>query len=154
MKNWSFSKNGEPKEIVSKLKTSTEAGTGFMFSTTQEADTVLFKLRNRIRFGEEILHRNKVVVKGKVSKKAESNDSKVEITFHQHFLMSLTIIVFFSLSILLILIGSVSGIGGWIISGVFFVIGVLLWIGIGQKFGKDTKQYKSLISDILEIETK
>ncbi len=150
MKNLSFSKNGEPKKIVSKLK----AGTGFMFSTTQEADTVLFKLRNRIQFAEQILHRNKVVVKGKVSKKAESNDSKVEITFHQHFLMSLTIIVFFSLSILLILIGLLGSPGMWIISGVFFVIGVILWIGIGQKFGKDIKQYKSLISDILEIETK
>jgi hypothetical protein len=152
MKNWTFNIKGEPKEIVSKLKAGTEAGVGFMFSTTQEDDTILFKLRSRIQFAEHIIHRNKIVVKGKISKQSENNESGVEITFYQHFLMTLSIIIFFSLSVFLILAGLISGTAMWVISAVFFIVGLLLWIGMKQKFIKDIKQYKSLISDILELE--
>lgn len=153
MKKWNFIAKNSPLEIISKLEKTIGLTNGFVLKITPvENDSIQFSMRKRIKYGEQILHRNIVIVLGRVYKTDEENKSNVTNTFSQHFLMTFTLAVTLGVG----LIAAISGIivsdsmylpGGTIIAVLFLLLVIAL-----KKFEKDIQEYKTLISQILEIE--
>jgi len=152
MKKWNFKVKGSPLEVVRKLETALESFGGFIFKINQNKnDITTFNFRKPVKYPDQILHRNRTIVKGKVIKTADKNETKLEITFSQHFFMILTVLSVVLLGlVLMVIIPTISdGMTMFILEGVVIALGAVLWIAIRKKFERDIQKHKTLISEIL-----
>lgn len=149
MKNWNFKVQSSPQEIIEKLESALKSAGGFVFNV--DKDSVLFNIRKRIKYPDQILHRNRVVAKGKILNTNADNETDVEINFTQHFFMKMTVlsVVIFGLSVIAIISKISSGATMYIVGGIVLAIGIVLWMALQKKFERDIQKYKTLISDIL-----
>lgn len=153
MKKWNLKVKSNPQEIIEKLDSSLQSVGGFIFNTDHDNnDSVLFKIRKPVKYPDQILHRNRIVVNGKIVKTDTEHEADVEITFTQHLFMTLTV---FSVIISgLALIAMISRITDtttmYILGGILVVVGLVLWIAKQKKFEKDILSYKTLISGLIE----
>lgn len=150
MKNWNFKVQGSPQEIIEKLESALRSADGFVFSV--DNDSKLFNFRKRVKFPDQILHRNRVVAKGKILSTTAGNETDLEISFAQHFFMKMTVfsVIIFWISLIALIPRISSGITLYIIEGVAIAVGVLLLIALQKKFKRDIQKYKTLISEILQ----
>jgi|GEM_PF-6890100 len=152
MKNWSFKVNTTPQQSLSKLESEMSSISGFVFNVDSQEDTTsFFKLRRRIHDGEKILHYNLVIVNGKISKTNNENNSKVEITFKQHLLVTFTKSILYGLALVAIIAGIVSR-TTMLIPGLILVVFVIsIWAWMNVKSEKYIKEYKTLLSEFFEV---
>ncbi len=154
MKAWNFKVKSNPKEISKKLESSLGSANEFVFNMDRdENNSVTFKVRKRVLYAWYMIFHNWTVVKGKLLKADAENKTHVEISFTQHFLITLIIFtqMFLGLGILMAIISGVSSSTSMYISGgILLAVGIILWIAIQKKFEKDIQKYKTLISEILE----
>lgn len=152
MEKWNFKVKSKPQEIINKLNSALESFDGFVFNIDHaKNDSVLFNLRKRVIYPDQILHRNRIIVNGKILKTDIENETDVEISFTQHFLMTWTIFIFFVLCLVAIISIIYSPASMYIPGGILLAVGILLWIALHKKFEKDIQNYKTLISEILEF---
>lgn len=155
MKAWNIIVKSNPNEISKKLRSALDSVNGFDFKMDHDKnDAVTFKVRKRILYAWYLLFLNSIVVNGKLSKTATKNETDVEISFSQHFLWKLVIFTDMSLGLgfLIVLIsGKNSSPSMYLIGTIILAIGVLLWIRVQHKYERNIQEYKTLISEILEV---
>jgi hypothetical protein len=152
MKKWNFKVKSNPQEIINKLDISLGSVAGFVFNTGHDKnDSVIFNMRKRVHYPDQILHRNRIIVNGKILKTDAENETDVEIYFKQHYLMTLIIYIniFFGLGLIATIPGISSNASMYIPGGILVAVGIVLWIALQKKFEKDIQKYKTLISEIL-----
>ncbi|OFY50311.1 MAG: hypothetical protein A2W85_16300 [Bacteroidetes bacterium GWF2_41_31] len=152
MKNLSFKINKEPQQIIEQLKSEISKSGTFTLNIKEEENEILsFNLRKRIQFGEQILHRNLVIVKGGISRIDKENCSKVDISFKQNPLVIISKIILFGLGLISILTGFLSS-TSFIIPGIILLaIGFILWFSLNKSFKDNSEKYRVLLSELLEI---
>ncbi|PKP51939.1 MAG: hypothetical protein CVT92_11155 [Bacteroidetes bacterium HGW-Bacteroidetes-1] len=152
MKNLSFKINKEPQQIIEQLKSEISKSGTFTLNIKEEENEILsFNLRKRIQFGEQILHRNLVIVKGEISRIDRENCSKVDISFKQNPLVIISKIILFGLGLISILTGFLSS-TSFIIPGIILLaIGFILWFSLNKSFKDNSEKYRVLLSELLEI---
>lgn len=152
MKAWNFKAKSNPKEISDKLESALGSVDGFVFNMDHDKnDSVLFNFRKRVIFPSQILHRNRIIVNGKILKTATENETEVEISFRQHILITLNTAIFFGLGLFAIILGIGGKAFAYIPGGILLVVGFIFWLAAREKFEKDLKKYKALISEIIEF---
>ena len=154
LKKWKFKVKSNSNEIVKKLNTAFESFGGFVFNIEDNKnDSVAFKFHKPVKYPDQILHRNRLVVNGKTSKTDIENETDVEIDFHQHFFMKLTVLSVISVGIILMILLSKlsSGTLMFILGGITIVAGLVLMLALKKKLENDIRKYKILISQILEF---
>lgn len=154
MEAWNFNVKSTPKEIGKRLESALGSVDGFVFNLDRDTNrSMTFKVRKRILYAWYMVFQNWTIVNGKLVETDTDNKTNVEISFTQHFLITLLIFTHLVLGLGL-LIAIVTGTGSsaplFILGGVLIAIGILLWISIRKKFEKDIQKYKTLISEILE----
>lgn len=152
MKNWSFKIKKEPQQIIEQLKSNISTNGTFVLNIEGKENEILsFDLRKRIQFGEQILHRNLVIVTGEVYRIDKENCSKVEIVFKQNLLVIISKIILFGLGLISILTGLFSS-TSFIIPGIILLaIGFVLWLLMNKRFKDNSEEYRGLLSELLEI---
>ncbi len=151
MKKWNFKVKGSAQDVFEKLDSALGSVDGFIFNKDHDnKDSVVFNVRKPIKYPDQILHRNRVVVNGKILKSDIENESDVEITFTQHLIMTLTIFSVFIPGLFAILFVIYSGSAMYIPGVILLAVGIVLWMALRKKFEKDIQKYKTLISEILE----
>jgi len=153
MKKWNLKVKGNPQEIINKLDSALKSFGGYIFNTDQDkSDTIIFNFRKPIKYPDQILHRNRTIVNGKILKTGTENETDVEISFTQHFFMIMTVfsIILFGLVLIVIIPRISSGASMFILVGILLAVGIVLWVALQKKFEKDIQKYKTLISEILE----
>lgn len=109
-------------------------------------------MRKRVFYAWYMIYHNWTVVNGKLLKTDTENNTNVEISFTQHFLITwiLGTHLFLGLCLLIAIFSGISSSAAMFIPGaLLLVVGILLWITIEKKFEKDIQKYKSLISEVL-----
>lgn len=154
MKAWNFKVKSNPQEIIKKLDSTLGSVDGFVFNMDHDKnDSVIFNVRKRVLYPDQILHRNRIIVNGKMLKTDTENETDVAISFTKPFVITLTLSIFFGLGFLIVLISGIKSSTYMLIpAGIFLVIGIVLSIAVKKKFEKDIQEYKTLISEILELE--
>ena len=152
MKDLSFKINKEPQQIIEQLKSEISKSGTFTLNIKEEKNEILsFNLRKRIQFGEQILHRNLVIVKGGISRIDKENCSEVDISFKQNPLVIISKIILFGLGLISILTGFLSS-TSFIIPGIILLaIGFILWFSLNKSFKDNSEKYRVLLSELLEI---
>jgi len=154
MKKWNFKAKGNPKEIIKKLDSELLSDNGFVFKVVNNKDgAIIFKIRKRLGPSYLIGQQNRIVVNGKIFKADTENETDVNISFFQHFLIIYGIFevsLFFIFGLIVIISGLNIGFFNYILGGALFAIGIILCIDSQKKFEKNVNQYKLLISEILE----
>ena len=149
MKKWNLKVKGSAQDVFEKLDSALGSVDGFIFNKDHDnKDSVVFNVRKPIKYPDQILHRNRVVVNGKILKSDIENESDVEITFTQHLIMTLTIFSVFIPGLFAILFVIYSG--TYMPGLILLAVGIVLWMALRKKFEKDIQKYKTLISEILE----
>ena len=155
MKAWNFKVKSNPQEIIKKLDSTLGSVDGFVFNIDNgKNDSVTFKVHKRGLYAFYLMFVNKIIVNGKILKTDTENETNIEIFFTQYFLWKLIIFthMFLGLGFLIVII---SGIGNnafmYIPGGILLAIGIVLSIAVQKKFEKDIQEYKTLISEILEL---
>jgi hypothetical protein len=154
MKKWNFKVKSNVQEIIKKLDSSLNVE-GFVFNIDNDKkDSVTFKVRKRGLYAFTMMFTNKIIVNGNILKTNIENETNIEISFTQYFLMKL--IMFFYLVLGLgYLIAITSGIRSstfmYMPLLILLVVGIAIWIAVKKKFKKDIQEYKALISDILSL---
>ncbi len=153
LKKWNFKVKNSSQDLIQKLNAAFESASGFAFNLKEDkSDSVVFKLRKRIQYSDQILHRNRITVNGKLFKTDSDNETNVEVSFTQQYVMVMTVlsIAIFGL-ILLAFISKMSSGGPMFALGVMLIgVGVVMWLALKKKLENDILKYKKLISDILE----
>ncbi len=153
MKKWNFKIKSNPQENIKKLDSALDSIGGFIFNMDQgKNDSAIFNFRKPVKYPDQILHRNRIVVKGKVLKAATENETDVEISFMPHFFMTLTVIsvVIFGLWLIGVISETSTGASLYLFGGLIVAMGIALWVALQKKFERDVQEYKTLISEILE----
>jgi hypothetical protein len=92
MRKWNFKVSSKPSEITKALESALESVGGFVFKKDHvNNDSAVFSFRKRAKYPDQILHRNRMIVNGKISKSNTEVDNDVEITFTQHFFMKMAV---------------------------------------------------------------
>lgn len=154
MKAWNFKVKSNPKEISEKLKSALGSVDGLVFNIDHDKNnSVTFKVRKRILYAWYMIYHNWTIVHGKLLKTDTENNTNVEVSFTQHFLIKLIIYTHMFLGLCL-LIAIFSGISRsafmFILGALLLVVGIVSWIAIEKKFEKDIQKYKLLIAEVLE----
>lgn len=155
MKKWNFKVKGNPQEIIKKLASTIESFGGFIFKIDRgKDDAVLFNFRKPIKYPDQILHRNRTIVNGKILKTEAENETDVEISFTQHMFMILTIssIILFGVVLMVTIPRVSSGISMYLLEGILLALGIVLWIAVQKKIERDIQKHKTLIAEILEAQ--
>lgn len=152
---WSFKVRSNPIEVSKKLQSSFGTVDSLVFNMNRNKnDSMTFRLRKRILYAWYMKYQNWTVANGKLLKRDDDNNTNVEISFNQHFLIQAIIFLHLFLGFGL-LIGIISGINTnsymYIPMFILLVIGGILWFSMQRKFKKDVQNFKSLISDVLEL---
>lgn len=154
MKTWNFQINKSTSEISRKIESSLGLAKSFVYNRNNEKDdSVKFRIRKRLLYPWYLFYVNSIVVKGTLSKTDIENESDVKISFRQHFLWRLVIFTDAVVGLAILITATQWGnnrfamfLTGTIILG----IGILLGLRVQKKYHHDIKEYKSLISGILE----
>ena len=149
MKNWKYKVQSSPKEVIQNLDAALVSASGFIFKLDNNSES--FRIRKPVKYPDQILHRNRIIVNGKISNTNSENKTDIEISFTQDFYMKMTVfsIIIFG-GMLLALISRISnGAIMYLLVGGVLVLGIILWIALQRKLEKDTQKYKTLISEIL-----
>jgi hypothetical protein len=151
MKKWNLRVKGSAQELIEKLDAALGSVDRFVFSRDHDnTDSVLFNVCKPIKYPDQILHRNRIVVNGKIFQTDAKNEADVEITLTQHLIMTLTIFSVFISGLFAILFVIYSGSAMYIPGVILLAVGIVLWMALRKKFEKDIQKYKTLISGILE----
>jgi hypothetical protein len=154
MKAWNFKTESNPTDISKKLESKLGLDNGFVFSVdNDEKKSITFKIRKQILYGWYWAYQNWTIINGKLLKIDTEDNTNVEISFNQHFLIRLIMFthIFLGLGLLIAIISGISNSNSlYIFGGIILVLGVFLWVALQRKFEKDTQKYKTLISEILE----
>lgn len=151
MKNWNFILKNQPKEIIEELESELNSIGGFSF-TNKNVST--FSFRKRVLYPWYYVFQNWTVVNGELVKNNAASTTEVKISFNQHLFIILIIFVHIILGLGLILglfITTKTGPTPYILGGLIFTIGLIIWISANRKFKKDTEKYKVLITKIFRI---
>ena len=152
MKVWNFKVKSNPQEIIKKLDSTLGSVDGFVFNINHDKnDSVIFNVRKRILYPDQILHRNRIIVKGKMLKTDTKNKTDVEISFTQPFVITLILFILLGLGLFAIILGISSSASTYIPGGILLALGIVFWIAVQKKFVMDIQKYKTLISEILEL---
>ncbi|MBU2907534.1 DUF423 domain-containing protein [Arenibacter algicola] len=154
MKAWNFKVKSNLLEISKKLESALGSLNGFVFDMDNDKhNSITFKMRKRILYAWYMVFHNWTIVNGKLFKTDTEYETYVEISFTQHFLITLIIFthMFLGLGFLIAIISGMSSSASmYILGGILLAVGIVLWIAIQKKFEKDIQEYKTLISEILE----
>ena len=154
MKAWNFKTESNPTDISKKLESKLGLDNGFVFSVdNDEKKSITFKIRKQILYGWYWAYQNWTIINGKLLKIDTEDNTNVEISFNQHFLIRLIMFthIFLGLGLLIAIISGISNSNSlYIFGGIILVLGVFLWVALQRKFERDTQKYKTLISEILE----
>ena len=154
MKAWNFKTESNPTDISKKLESKLGLDNGFVFSVdNDEKKSITFKIRKQILYGWYWAYQNWTIINGKLLKIDTEDNTNVEISFNQHFLIRLIMFthIFLGLGLLIAIISGISNSNSlYIFGGIILVLGVFLWVALQRKFERDTQKYKTLISKILE----
>ena len=155
MKKWNFKVKSNPKEISKNMEAALGTVDGFVFNINHSKNnSITFKMRKRILYAWYLLFLNSIVVNGKLSKTDTENETVVDISFNQHFLWKLVIFtdMLVGLGFLIAVIsGKNSNTSMYLIGTIILAVGILLWIRVQKKYERNIQEYKTLISEILEI---
>lgn len=155
MKVWNFKIKEDPKELSKKIESALGSVNGLVFNIDHtKNDSVAFKMRKRILYPWYLFFLNSLVVNGRLSKEETDKETNVEISFKQHFLWILVIIVDIILG--LAFIASViseknNNAFNYLIGTIILAIGIILWLRIQKKYETNVKEYKLLISKTFGI---
>lgn len=153
MKKWNFKVENGPKEVSEKLNSALGSNDGFVFNTAKDENGAeTFRLRKRVHYPDQILHRNRIIVDGKLSESGSEKETLVNITFSQHMVMTLTVYFSFGMGLFAIISGLISGEMMFMAGGLLIALAIVLWIGVQKKFKKDIDQYKKFISELLDFQ--
>ncbi|RKD91657.1 DUF423 domain-containing protein [Mangrovibacterium diazotrophicum] len=150
MKTWNFNSKSNPKLIGQKLKAAFGSGSGFVFKMDPGTnDSVTFKVhKSMAAYGYGVL--NDIRVNGKLSKTGHKNETKLEISFANHFLTPVHLAIVFVLGLSAIIVGIIHNSNMYLYGGLIFVVGIASWFNVRRKSAKDIEKYKTLISGIIE----
>ena len=153
MKVWNFKVKSNSQEIIKKLDSAFGSINGFVFNVKNENnDSVKIKIRKRILYAFQTVLRNHIVINGKMTKMNTKNETNVEISFNQHFLNTLEVSILLVLGLLAIIFGIInSSATMYIFGGIFLVVGIAGLIWVKKEFARNVQQYKTLLSEILEL---
>ncbi len=155
MKKWNFKVKSNVQEIIKKLDSTLGSVDGFVFNIDNgKNDSVTFKVHKRGLYAFYLMFVNKIIVNGKILKSDTENETNIEISFTQYFLWKLIIFthMFLGLGFLIVIISGISSSAFmYIPGGILLAIGIVLSIAVQKKFEKDIQEYKTLISEILEL---
>jgi hypothetical protein len=156
MKAWRFKLKRSPIEITEKLESELKSIGGFVFNKNHENNkSVTFKMRKRVLYAWYMAFQNWTVVKGELLNNDTENETNVKITFNQHFFIRLIIFTHIILAFGFI-IAIISGINVntsmYVLVGSLLILGIVLWLAIQRKFENDIQKYKSLMTEMFEIQ--
>lgn len=155
MKAWNFQVSSDPKEISRKLDSSLGSTNRFVFKANSgKKDLVKFRIRKRMLLAFEINTQNNLIVNGKIFKVNPENKSDVEISFALHPLSKLLLYghIILGLGFLAAVILKFSTNSYmFILGGILLAIGIIGWLHLQRVFDKQIQEYKTLISEILEL---
>jgi len=155
MKNWNFKVKSNIQEIIKKLDSTLGSADGFVFNIDNgKNDSVTFEVHKQGLYAFYLMFVNKIIVNGKILKTDTENETNIEISFTQYFLWKLIIFthMFLGLGFLIVIISGISSSAFmYIPGGILLAIGIVLSIAVHKKFEKDIQEYKTLISEILEL---
>jgi len=141
-----------PQEIIKKLDSALGSGDGFVFNADHDKnDSLRFSFRKRVLYPHQILHRNRISVNGRILGTDTENDTDVEVSFTQHFLITFNIFIFLGLGLFALILGIGGNSSALILGGISIAVGIVFWIAANNKFEKDLQKYKTLIAEILEF---
>lgn len=138
-----------PQAIITKIESALTAAGGFVVDVN--AESASFNIRKPVRYPDQILHRNRMIVNGKIRHQSTENVSDVEISFSQDFYMKMTVfsmVVFAGILIALISKAS-SGAIMYLLGALVLIVGVVMWMALQKKLEKDALRYKELVGEIL-----
>jgi hypothetical protein len=152
MKTWNFKVKSNPQEIIKKLDSEFGSVGGMIFNTHHDKnDSVAFKVRKRLQDGYAALHDNQTIAHGKMLMTDVENETYIEITFTQHFLRILYVSIYLVSGLIAIILGITISATIFIVTGILLAVGIAILMQARNKFEKDIQQYKTLISEILEL---
>ena len=155
MKKWNFKVKSNPNKISMKIESALGSLDGFVFNMYHGKNkSITFKMRKRILYAWYLLFLNSIVVNGKLSKTNTENETDVEISFNQHLLWKLVIFTDMSVGLgflIILILGKNSSASMYLIGIIILAIGMILWISVQKKYDRNIQEYKTLISEILEI---
>ncbi len=152
MKAWNFKVKSNPQECIKKLDSALRAVDGLVFYMDNDKnDTVTFTVRKRVLYAYQMILRNHIKVNGKMLQMDTENETDVEISFTQHFLITLYVSIFWISGLLAIISGISSIATMYIIGGLLIAVGFALWIYLQKEFARNIQEYKTLFSKILEL---
>lgn len=154
MRAWNFKVKKNLTEVSNKLESALGSLNGFVFDMDDYTpNSITFKMRKRIMYAWYLAYHNWTIVNGKLLKTGTDNETTVEISFTQHFLITLIIFTHMFLGlgfIIAIISGMSSSASMYILGGILLAVGIVLWVAIQKKFEKDIQSYRTLISEVLE----
>ena len=111
MKAWNFKTESNPTDISKKLESKLGLDNGFVFSVNNdEKKSITFKIRKQILYGWYWAYQNWTIINGKLLKIDTEDNTNVEISFNQHFLIRLIMFthIFLGLGLLIAIISGIS----------------------------------------------
>ncbi|NLD49259.1 MAG: DUF423 domain-containing protein [Clostridiaceae bacterium] len=152
MKVWISQTKSNPDEITKKLDSAFGSVKGFIFRSDHDNnDSVTFKIRKRVLYAYQMILRNHIIIKGKMIQADAKNETNIEISFTQHFLITFYVSIFLVLGLLSIIFGIIFSATLFIPAVILLVAGITLWIYVHYRFKSDIQKYKTLISEILKL---
>ena len=149
MENWKYKIQISPQEAIKKLESVLISSRGFDFNV--DDNSASFKIWKPVKYPDQILHRNRLIVNGKILNSNTNNESDVEISFAQDFYMKMTVfsIIIFGGILLGIISQASSGVVMYLYGGLVLILGTVLWKTLQKKLESDSRKYKELIAEIL-----
>lgn len=152
MKAWNFKVKSNPQEIIEKIDSAFGSVDRFAYNVNHNKnDSAAFKVRKRVKDAWAALHDNQTIVNGKMLSTDTKNETDVEISFTQHFLRIFYVSIYLVFGLLSIILGIINSATIFLIAGFLLVVGIAIWIDVQKKFKRDIQEYKTLISEILEL---
>lgn len=154
MKTWDFEVKSNPKEIIKKLESTFKDVNGFALKLNQDKnESVIFRIHKRAVETFQIALRNNINVNGKIKKTNIENKTMIEISFSQHLIMKVFMFVdiLFGFGLISLMIVKSSNSYVFIFVGILLIIVILVWLEIQKIFNKNVRDYKKLISEMLQV---
>lgn len=155
MATWNFKVNNSPKAVGETLAAALGSVNGLEFhlhTMSASPKSISFRMRKKILYAWYLVFMNSVVVNGQLTKRENTHETDVKISFNQHFLWKLVIFTYavMGLSFLVMLLQNVIDRGpAFIIIFVVVSIGLKLYKRVQKKYQKNIQEYKTLISGVL-----
>ena len=152
MKRWNFKTQNNPQTILKKMEAALGPTNGFVFDIdANKKDSVVFNLRKRVLHISQVILNNSIIVNGNMLKTDMDNETNVEISFNQHFVLKLHISIWLGAAICLIIAGILSNYSlMYALGGASLLIAFAIRIDSRKKFQSNIQEYKTLITGILD----